>query len=68
MQWCVKTRKPIRKWFAWHPVKIGGTYFWLETIHRKWISAAGDGFWQYGKTYNDLANKPEHIQKKEGSL
>lgn len=32
-------------WFAWHPVKLGSTTVWLETVERKRIVYDGLGPW-----------------------
>jgi hypothetical protein len=51
MRWQPKSCdwKGWHKWFAWHPVNVGGTMVWLETIYRK---QKGTGYgatpiWEY---------------------
>lgn len=52
MRWKQKESKP-EKWFAWYPVQIGTEYIWGEWLYRLWVSAADQGFWQYGETPDD---------------
>lgn len=39
------------RWFAWHPIKIGKEYVWLEWLERRDDNATYDDFnwrdWQY---------------------
>lgn len=37
------------RWFAWRPVKTGGTIYWFEIIERKWIAGLDTG-WIYRPT------------------
>lgn len=35
-------------WFAWHPVKVGTAYVWLEQVRRRRrYGQEAAGFWQY---------------------
>lgn len=38
MQWTPKLNPKYNwhKWYAWHPVKIFGTWYWLEYVQRKY--------------------------------
>ena len=43
------------RWFAWHPVKIGHEWFWLETVLRRrvwWFCMAGCGYDSFYKLPN----------------
>ena len=43
-------------WFAWHPVKVGHEWVWLETVMRRrvwWFCIAGCG---YDSFYRKLPN------------
>jgi hypothetical protein len=38
MKWKAKEPKDLslwHRWFAWHPVKVGTFWIWLETIERR---------------------------------
>lgn len=37
------------RWWAWHPVKVGGRTVWFETVERDYCSPAGygGGWWEY---------------------
>lgn len=35
MKWAALDRTRWNRWFAWHPVKVGGQWVWLETIERR---------------------------------
>ena len=36
------------KWFAWHPVYIGGYYHWLVMLERRYeMFNPYDGDWEY---------------------
>lgn len=31
-----------RRWFAWHPVRIGYDWVWLEWLEREFVPGVGD--------------------------
>jgi len=38
MRWKVRKTKEWNPWFAWHPVRIGNTWIWLEWVERRVVS------------------------------
>ena len=44
------------RWFAWHPVKVGHTWVWLETVMRRrmWYHT---GVWCGYDSFYKLTNK-----------
>lgn len=49
MKWTPKQRKKKimsswHEWFAWHPIKFDGSWYWLETVCRKQIQHSEYGF------------------------
>lgn len=51
MRWEVRAgtdKEHWHRWFAWHPVKVGNQYVWLERIYRKAGKADYGGWdWEY---------------------
>lgn len=37
MRWKIQDMKEWHRWFAWYPVKVGDTLYWLEYMERRWI-------------------------------
>ena len=35
MRWLAKDKAQWYRWFAWHPVRIGCQWVWLETVERR---------------------------------
>lgn len=47
MRWTVRRLTPKEGWvnfFAWHPVVIGNTGVWLETVQRRLVHVGGGTF------------------------
>jgi hypothetical protein len=68
MQWEYKRRvnkQAWHRWFAWRPIKINNTVYWLERVYRKGTIATtwnGDGFyweWSYAANEFDLLRQVE---------
>lgn len=49
MRWSANTQDPSlsHKWFAWHPVKMGNQWVWLEYVRRRWVSSWYQAYWEY---------------------
>lgn len=46
----MKDQNEWHPWFAWHPVTIGETAAWLETVERRWNYTIGEielSAWEY---------------------
>lgn len=47
----------MRRWFAWHPVKVGDEWIWWKSVSRKknyWYAGPGihggiQSYWVYAK-------------------
>ena len=46
-------------WFAWHPVKVHGTWVWLETIERRRRRVPGDPRFMMSDRFYDTYRLPE---------
>lgn len=46
---CCSKDDRYHNWFAWHPVKIGDVYVWLETVRRsrRWVDCGLESFYAY---------------------
>lgn len=42
-----KVRPLWRKWFAWHPIRIGATWVWLERVERRVDVICDEAFYYY---------------------
>ena len=40
-------RDEWQPWFAWHPVQVGGSLVWLQSIERCHCYAVIDEWWEY---------------------
>jgi hypothetical protein len=44
----IKARPEWRRWFAWHPIRIGRERIWWEWVERRWHGGGfGDGVFEY---------------------
>jgi hypothetical protein len=41
MRWPAYNCNEWNRWFAWHPVEVGGDWIWLESVERRWDAEAG---------------------------
>jgi hypothetical protein len=39
-------RRLWNPWFAWHPIRTGFMWIWLETVDRRWLPAPADARWE----------------------
>jgi hypothetical protein len=72
MQWQKKSRPhktQWHQWFAWHPVTIDGTTYWLEHVYRRgrielaWNHAGIQWEWEYATSVFDLLSQTESDSK-----
>jgi hypothetical protein len=47
VRWPIKQVDPWHRWFAWHPVRVGDEWVWLETIERQIICPELGGASEY---------------------
>jgi hypothetical protein len=74
-RWLMKRRikrMNWHQWFAWHPVKIQGTYAWFCQVQRKgewWEWADGLTFWDYAYRYRGTESAPfSHFVREQEDL